>query len=269
MFPLLLEIPILGGIRIYTYGVLVATAFMMGILWTIHETRQLPLGQKNTIKPEQVTDLAFYIILAALIGSRILYVLVDWNRYVSHPLDIFKIWEGGLVFYGGLIGAIFVSLYYLRKHHLGFLKVADLFMPGVALGHAIGRLGCLASGCCYGRVTHSAFSILFPQSRFTLAPPGIPLFPSQPLESAVELGIFFLLILIRKGKKFDGQVFLVYLILYSISRSILEIFRGDSVRGFIIPDRFSTSQLISAILVFIAIILYAHLRKKTKQEKAS
>lgn len=264
MYPLLFEIPILGGLRIYTYGVLVAAAFLVGILWTVREAKKAGVG------PDLVMDLSFYIILAALIGSRVLYILIDWKRYATMPLDVFKIWEGGLVFYGGLIGAMLVSLYYFRKHRLSFLKMADLFMPGVALAHTLGRLGCFAAGCCYGREAPGfLLSITFPKTPFSLAPAGAPLFPSQLVESAVELLIFFVLISFRRRKRFDGQIFLIYLALYGISRSVLEIFRGDSARGYVIPDWLSTSQLISGLLVTASLVIYFRLRRKRTPEKLS
>jgi phosphatidylglycerol:prolipoprotein diacylglycerol transferase len=256
MFPVLFEIPLFGGIHIYSYGVLVASGFVLGILWTVHEAK---IAQIN---PDLVLDLSFYIILSALIGSRILYIFVDWDRYVAHPMDVLKIWEGGLVFYGGFIGATLTSLYYLRKHKMGFLKTADLFMPGLALGHAIGRLGCFAAGCCYGRHTDSFLAVTFPYSSFSLAPPGLPIFPSQLFESAAELLIFLVLIFFRRKKKFEGEIFLIYLVLYSVSRSILETFRGDSVRGFIIPGWLSTSQLISGCLIAIAAVIYFRLHRR-------
>lgn len=257
MHPLLIEIPILGGLRIYTYGVLVALAFLIGILWTAREAKIAG------VKPEIIMDLSFYIIVAALVGSRLLYILIDHRRYWESPLDVLKIWEGGLVFYGGLIGAIVTSFFYLRRKKMPFLLTADLFMPGLALAHAIGRLGCLAAGCCYGREAHGAFfSIIFPQTPFSLAPAGVPLFPSQLVESLVELLIFFILVTVRKRKRFPGQIFLVYLVLYSISRSVLEVFRGDSVRGFVVPHYLSTSQLISIMLIGVCLLIYRKLKQK-------
>ncbi len=259
MFPLLFEIPIFGGIRIYTYGVLVAVGFVLGIFWTTREAK------KAGVRPDFVLDLSFYIIIAALVGSRILYIIIDWRRYAAHPIDVLKIWEGGLVFYGGLIGAMLMSLYTIRRHRLSFLKVADLFMPGVALGHAIGRLGCFASGCCYGRETTGFLSVVFPPNRYSLAPAGVSLYPSQLFESLAAFLIFILLTLVRRKKGFDGQIFLVYLVLYSVSRSILETFRGDSVRGFIIPHWLSTSQFVSIALIVVAGAIYYHRRRQNRE----
>lgn len=258
MFPLLFEIPILGGIRIYTYGVLVAISFVAGIFWSNHEAKL------EGVSTNFIMDLAFYLVLSGLIGGRLLYIIVDWQRYAEHLLDVFKIWEGGLVFYGGLIAALLTGLCYVRKKKLGFLRGADIFMPGLALGHAIGRLGCFAAGCCYGReAAHFPLSVTFPMNRYSLAPAGIPLLPSQLFEVVAELLIFALLILVRRHKRFEGQIFLIYIVLYSLSRSYLETLRGDSVRGFLIPHVLSTSQFISGCLILVAIFVYVHLRKKS------
>jgi phosphatidylglycerol:prolipoprotein diacylglycerol transferase len=264
MFPLLFEIPLFGGIKVYTYGVLVALGFVAGIWWAVRA------GKLARIKPDFVLDLSFYIIVAALVGSRLLYIAIDWQRYAERPLDVLKIWEGGLVFYGGLIGAMAVSLYYIRKHRQSFLKVADVFMPGVALGHGIGRLGCFMAGCCYGRPAdpNAWWAVAFPQNPFSLAPAGVPLVPSQILEAAAEFAIFIVLVAVRRRKGFDGQIFLLYLVLYSVSRSVLETFRGDSVRGYLIPEILSTSQFISIGLVILAAIVYYSLHQRNKRRIA-
>ena len=256
MYPLLFEIPIFGGIRIYTYGVLVALAYFTGILWTTHEAK------KSGISSELVLDLAFYIIIASLVGARTLYIIIEWKRYTTHPLDMLKIWEGGLVFYGGLIGAMITAIGFIKKHRLNFFKIADVFVPGLSLGHAIGRLGCFAAGCCYGKeAPHSFLAVVYPPNHFSLAPAGIPLLPSQLFESAASLLIFFVLVFWRKRKRFEGERFLIYVILYSVARAFLETLRGNSVQGFIIPQWLSTSQMISGVLVMSAMIIYYKKRR--------
>ncbi len=264
MHPLLLEIPVFGGIQIYTYGALVALAFLTGIWWT---TREAKLAD---VPKEFVLDLSFYIVLAALIGSRVLYILVDWRRYAEHPLDALKVWEGGLVFYGGLIGATLVSWFFIHKHRFSFLKIADLFMPGLVLGHAIGRLGCFAAGCCYGREAPADFplAVIFPHSAHALAPAGVLLYPSQLFESTAAFCIFLILVAVRRKKSFDGQIFLIYLAIYSVARSVLEIFRGDEARGFLIPDVLSTSQFISLGLMLFAVALYIGLKKRSRAKRS-
>lgn len=262
MHPILIHFPeswpLIGGLNLYTYGALVATAFLVAILWILHEA-QVAGYDRN-----KVADLTFYLIVAAIVGSRLLYVLVELPHFISNPTAIFKIWEGGLVFYGGLLACIAVSWWYTRRQGWTLKGTADLFMPGVALGHAIGRLGCLMAGCCYGRAVSGDpwWGLIFPHLDASLAPAGIPLYPTQLMESGVELLLFGILIWRRRHKKFEGQVFLTYLILYAAARSVLEIFRGDTVRGFVIPDVLSTSQFISALVIIAAIIYYVTLRRR-------
>lgn len=264
MFPVLFHIPdaipFLGGLPIYTYGVLVATAFLVGISWTLHEARLAGVDR------EKIADLTFYIIVAAIVGSRLLYVAIEYKRYLADPLALFKVWEGGLVFYGGFLGCLAISWWYAHRQGWTLRRTADLFMPGVALGHAIGRLGCLTAGCCYGRPVAGDpwWALQFPHNALTLAPGGVPLYPTQLVESVLEAIIFLILVGIRRRQRFTGQVFVSYLILYGITRSLLEIFRGDAIRGYVIPGILSTSQFISVLLVAAAIVYYVkQFRRKT------
>ena len=261
MLPLLFQIPLFGGIRIYTYGVMIALAFIAGILWTFHEARLA--GRK--MGRDQILDLSFYIILAALAGARLFYIFIDWERYAAHPLDILKIWEGGLVYYGGLIAAIVVSFIYVRRHQLSFLYTADLFAPAIALGYAFARVGCFSAGCCYGRVVaaDSFFAVVFPDVPYGLAPPGIPLFATQLVALASTLVIFALLILIRRRQRFTGQVFLSYLILYGIARTILEYFRASDVTGPLMLSSITRAQFISLFLILAASLTYMKLNRRS------
>jgi phosphatidylglycerol:prolipoprotein diacylglycerol transferase len=225
---------------------------LAGISWVGYAAR------REGIALEKLFDLCFYIILGDILGARLFYALFEDRSILTHPLDFFKIWQGGLVFYGGLVGSVAVSIWYLRKHRLPFWKVADLFMPGLALGHAIGRLGCFCAGCCYGRPAseHFPFAVTFPHNPESLAPPGIPLYPTQLMESAAEFCIFLILAWFLKKKKFDGQVLLLYLILYSIVRITLEFFRGDMERGFVIGQTISFAQIIGFSLIVFAVIMW-------------
>ncbi len=260
MHPVLVSIPLFGGIKIYTYGLMYALAALTSIYVSVR------LGRKEGYSADRIMDLSFYLIIGNLIGARVLYVITDWQRFADYPLDVFKIWEGGLVFFGGLLGAIAMALYLIPRYKMDFLKTADFYMPGLAFGHAIGRLGCFASGCCHGKpMPDFPLSITFPSQPYTLAPTGIPLFPSQLAESLSLFLVGGLLLLLWKRKRFDGQVFLVYLILYSIIRSVLEIFRGDSIRGFLIDPWLSTSQFISLCLIIMALVVYKRLSRKKSE----
>lgn len=254
MYPVLVQIPLFGTtITIYTYGFMVAVAFLAGMFWVSRESKLL--GQN----PAKIMDLAFYIIVAAIVGSRVLHVLVSERaRFLENPLTIFKIWEGGLVFYGGLIGAVIISVWYMRRNKLPFWIISDIFAPAVALGHVFGRIGCLMAGCCHGRVVgHPAwYSIVFPANAHSFAPQGVPLYPTQIMEAAGEIVVFAALFVLRRYKRFDGQIIATYLILYSILRAAVEYFRGDVSRGFLMEPWISTSTFISIIMFACGIAIY-------------
>src|SRR5262249_27560435 len=136
MFSVLFEIPIAGGYKIHTYGVMVAIGFLAALAWIRHWAR------REQVSVAAVARVGFLVMVAAIVGSRLAFVVVEWRYYVAEPLAVFRLWEGGLVFYGGLLACIPTAWFYLKRHRLNFWKVADIFMPGVALGHAFGRLGC-------------------------------------------------------------------------------------------------------------------------------
>jgi phosphatidylglycerol:prolipoprotein diacylglycerol transferase len=251
MHPVLFEIPIFGGITIYTYGALVATGFLAGILWIVYETKRLNLDTARAL------DLIFYIIISAIIGSRLLFLIVtDPIRLIKQPWSLFTVWEGGLVFFGGLIAATIVSIIYFRRKKMKILPNMDLFIPGIAIGHAFGRLGCLMAGCCHGKIIGDHwYAIVFPENPDSFAPADTFLYPTQIIEASGELLIFFALVLFRKHKKFDGQVFALYLIAYSILRFLNEMLRGDVDRGYVIKGILSTSQSVSLVLFCIGTTL--------------
>lgn len=262
MHPILFEIPLLGGITIYSYGVLVASGFVAGIIWVVHESKRLGYNPANAL------DLVFYIIIAAILGSRLLFLIVnDPSRLLHEPWSLFMVWEGGLVFFGGLLGSVAVALIYLRRKKLPLLEYVDMFSPAIAIGHMFGRLGCLMAGCCFGRPTfESWYSITFPVDPHSFAPGGVPRYPTQIIESIGNLIIFLILVFYRKHKLASGTVFGLYLILYSILRFFVELLRGDPDRGYIIQDYLSTSQGVSIFLFIcgIAVSIYSIKRKRAK-----
>lgn len=242
MHPVLIKI---GPLTINTYGVLAAVGFLAALLLAVRQAK------KQGIPTEKIIDIGFYVLLSAIAGSRLFYVLTNAGHYLRNPFDILKIWEGGLVFYGGLIFAVPVAIWYMRKNNLDTWTIADIFAPSIAIGHAIGRLGCLSAGCCYGRQAEDlpwAITFLNPDS---LAKIGIPLHPTQLYESSGEFLNFIILITLRRYQSFKGQLFWTYILLYSVLRFIVEFFRGDEVRGYIFSG-ISTSQGISIIMAIIA-----------------
>ena len=252
MHPLLFEI---GPFPIYTYGVLVAAGFLLGLGLAVRQ------GRKEGVPSHKITDLGFYILLSAIVGSRLLFILINASHYSRNPLEIFKIWEGGLVFYGGLIFAIPTALWYVKKSALSVWNTGDLFAPSIAVGHAIGRIGCFFAGCCYGKPAEGlpwAVTFTDPQS---LARIGVPLHPTQLYESFGEFTIFILLITLRRYKSFQGQLFLTYILLYSVLRFIVEFYRGDPGRGFL-DSHLSLSQGISILAFLVAVAGLIVLRQR-------
>jgi phosphatidylglycerol:prolipoprotein diacylglycerol transferase len=264
MHPIFFKI---GPITIHTYGVLVALAFFAGISLAAHE------GKRKGIPPEKMLDLGFYILVAAIVGSRILQVAVEYSYYLQHPLEIVMIWKGGLVFYGGFIGAMFTAIWYLNRHSLPMWKVGDSLAPSIALGQAIGRLGCFEAGCCYGAPTDLPWAVTFTHPD-SLAVLGVPVHPSQLYESIGAFLIFLGLFLYRKRIQFDGQLFWLYAVCYSVLRFTLEFFRGDTDRGFMHAADFnlSTSQAIALGIFLTSMVMLSKLktaaRRKHKEAEA-
>ncbi|KMP12350.1 prolipoprotein diacylglyceryl transferase [Candidatus Nitromaritima sp. SCGC AAA799-C22] len=251
MHPVLVEF---GFVKIFTYGLLVASGFLAAIL--LASSR----GEKEGLDPQKILDLCFYLMVSALLGARLLYVIVEYKYFAAAPLEVFKFWKGGLVYYGGLILGVLVALWYLKRHALPVWKVADLLAPSIALGQGIGRWGCFFAGCCYGVKTDVPWAITFSDPR-SLAPLGIPLHPTQIYLSLNALAIFAFLMWLSKRKTFDGQIFWTYGILYSIGRFIIEYFRGDD-RGYAIEHILSTSQFVGIFILIVSITMLFSLRRE-------
>lgn len=249
----------IGPITIHTYGVMVAIGFLLGMGLALRQAR------KEGIPSERISDLSFYLLLAAIIGSRVFYILLNPGPYIKNPLAIFKIWEGGLVFYGGLILAVITGMIYIKRHGLHLWQIADIFAPSIAIGHAIGRLGCFFAGCCHGRPAQVPWAVTFTDPH-SLAPLGIPLHPTQLYESAGEFVIFLILILLRKRQAFRGELFWTYVMLYSILRFSVEFFRGDAARG-MLAEGLSLAQAISVIMFFIAVGFMTFLRSRGRETR--
>jgi phosphatidylglycerol:prolipoprotein diacylglycerol transferase len=233
MFPLLFRI---GPFTLHTYGVLLAVAFSLALWYSLREAR------KEQLNTDSMTNLFLIVVLSAIIGSRLLFVLFSYRYFLEHPLDAFRIWEGGLVFHGGLLLAIAASVVYLRRSGLPLWKTADIAGPAVALGQAVGRLGCLAAGCCYGEATSLPWGITFSHPE-TLAPRDIPLHPTQLYASLSGWIVFLVLHLFRKKSHVPGQVFWLYLLLASSARFIEDFYRGSSTRLSFFPALTSVQGL--------------------------
>ena len=193
-------------------------------------------------------------------------MVVEWRRYVDNPRDLIEVLRSGGVFYGGLIAATAVAILYMKKHELPAWAIADMGAPSIALGEAIGRWGCFAAGCCYGKETSGRFHITFTDPLAIARPLNVPLHPTQIYLSLNAFLIFLVLQWVYKRRTFDGEVFWLYVLLYSITRGILEIFRGDLVRGFVPYIGLSTSQFIGVLTALASIGMLFYLSRRSQAE---
>jgi phosphatidylglycerol:prolipoprotein diacylglycerol transferase len=248
----------LGGFTVYAYGVLLAAAYLLGLQFALVRARARGLdGQR-------VMDLGIWIIISALVGAKLLLLIVDVKTFTSNPKELLNLLRSGGVFYGGLIAAVTVALLYLRRHKLPLWTTTDVFAPGIALGHIVGRLGCLMAGCCFGRPASVPWAITF-HDPAAFATSGtalnVPLHPTQLYEAGAEALILAVLLLFeRRGRPFPGRTFWSYMLLYGVSRFIIEFYRGDS-RGMVF-DVMSTSQFFSIVLVPLAIVMLVVLGRR-------
>jgi len=258
MYPILIEF---GFFKIFTYGLLVATGFLVAIL--LASSR----AEKEGLDSQKVLDLCFYVMVSALLGARLLYVIVEYRYFLDSPLEIFKFWIGGLVFYGGLILGVLISLWYLKRNQMPMWKTADLLAPSIALGQSIGRWGCFFAGCCYGKKTDVAWGVTFTDPR-SLTPLEISLHPTQVYLSLNAVFIFIFLMWLSKRKVFDGQILWSYGILYSIGRFLIEYFRGDD-RGFPVEQVLSTSQFVGVFVFSFSVFMLLTLYRKSLRSHSS
>jgi phosphatidylglycerol:prolipoprotein diacylglycerol transferase len=263
MHPILFSV---GDWPVYSYGVLLAAAYLIGLQLGVVRAR------KAGVDPARVMDLGIYLIIAALVGAKLMLIAVDWEYFRAQPRELLSLVRAGGVFYGGLIAAIAVGLLLVRRYKLPVWTTADLMAPGVALGHVVGRFGCLLAGCCYGRPTEMPWGITFtdPLAAQNVGTPlGIPLHPTQLYDAGAELLILaFLLLTERKGKPFAGRTFWLYLLLYGISRFVIEFFRGDPNRGSV-GAGLSTSQFVSMLLVPGALVMLYYLAQRGRAPKTA
>jgi phosphatidylglycerol:prolipoprotein diacylglycerol transferase len=250
MHPILFKI---GNISLYTYGLFVALGFLTALGLARWEARRL--GEN----PTHILDMGFYMLIAAIVGARLFFVAVSPEILSEGPWAVFQIWEGGLVFYGGFIAALITALIYVRKIKVPFFRVADIFAPGLAAGHAVGRIGCFFAGCCYGKTCELPWAVVF-NDPLTLAPMGVHLHPTKLYSVAANLLVFAVLWFLRKRTQYTGQLFWFYVLFYGLVRTFLEMFRGDP-RGDIFGI-VSVSQGIGLVLAALAAVMLIRMRKR-------
>lgn len=276
----------IGGVNIYTYGTMVAIAFLTGIFLGVYRAKKL--GEN----PQNILDLCLYIMIGSIAGARLVFVMNNWEYFRNNLIEILFIQQGGLVFYGGMIAAVLIAIIYLKLKHLSILLYLDILTPSLAIGHAIGRIGCFFNGCCYGKVPESGSLFGFLAVRFPRivdkimvtpehfseqvigSPPyvdhlykglitdeavcSLPVYPTQLFSAAMNFAFFVIVTYMFRTRKFNGQIWWSYLIMYAVGRFLIECIRGDVPR--IEPTPFTFSQLISIAMFAVGIIMYHILR---------
>jgi phosphatidylglycerol:prolipoprotein diacylglycerol transferase len=245
MHPILFKI---GPVTIYSYGLCLAVAFVVCVFLAKKEARAF--GFQESL----IEGFCFWLLISGLIGARILYCLLNVGFFAQNPLEIFMLHHGGLVWYGGLIGATIFALVYLRKQKVPVVKMMDFIAPYIALGQAIGRIGCFLNGCCYGRPS-AVCGIYFPVH-------DAELIPTQLYSFGILFGIFFILRWLRAKKIQDGIVFAYYILLCAIARFFIEFLRADSKN---IIFGLTVFQVISLLLVFLSVYAIIHIASRKQR----
>jgi phosphatidylglycerol:prolipoprotein diacylglycerol transferase len=245
---------------LHTFGLFLAGAYLAALWWLLRGVKREGLNR------ESAAGLGLWIIIGAILGAKALMVIRFFPDYLAHPSDFLSLatLQAAGDFYGGFIGAIIAALIYMKRHpELPGWQIADLSAPAIALGQAIGRIGCFMAGDDYGRPTHVPWAVTFHHPDAAAiggAPLGVPLHPVQLYESFTCLILFLFLVWLARRKRFHGEIILAYSILYAIARFFLEYFRGDSDRGFVFGGLLSTSQFIAVVVLLICVPLFFKLK---------
>ncbi|NLC06639.1 MAG: prolipoprotein diacylglyceryl transferase [Syntrophomonadaceae bacterium] len=247
MQPVLFSI---GPVSVYAWGTMLSLAVIVGVVGA----RRLAI--RAGIDPDRILDLAIWLILAGLIGARLFYVFFyDWQFFSAYPLEIIKLNQPGLVYYGGLLGGIAAGGGYVYRYRLPFWNLADVVAPFLALGYGIVRIGCFLNGCCFGKPTDLPWGVVFPGLL------EISRHPTQLYSAGLALLLFGMLIWLFCRRKFPGQVFLVYLMVYAVMRAVVEVFREN----LLVLGPITIAQLVSLGLFLVAAVTYVYLRNRARR----
>lgn len=254
----------IGSLTIHWYGVMMALGFFLGLLnWVC-------IGRTSGRDFSFCSDFLFWIMLSGILGARVAYVLSEWEHFSSNPVEILWIHRGGLIYYGGFIGAGIAIFVFAKRHKERLMSLLDFALTSVPLAHAMGRIGCFMNGCCYGKVCKLPIGVRFPPQsgvwrdhvysgrilRFAKA--SLPVHPVQIYEAIFNLALYALLIWHYRRRKRDGTTVALYLLVYPVGRFVLEIFRGDDrVRWF----GLSVAQVISVLLFAVGVSFLMWSRK--------
>ncbi len=255
MYPTLFKF---HGLELHSYGLLLAIAFLLGIQLLLRR------GLKRGLPEDKLSTLSLLLLVLAIIGGRGLYVLTHWSDYAHDLAGVFRIWEGGLMLYGGYFLAIAGGIAYVRRAALPVWRAGDAAAPSMALGIGIGRLGCFLNGCCFGLPATVPWAIKFPPGSYSnFVFPSEPLHPSQLYLAAAGLALFVALLRMDRKPHFDGWLFWTYIALDATLRFVIDFTRyydATSYLGKIGPFAFNVNQVFSVVLVLISLFMMRRLR---------
>jgi phosphatidylglycerol---prolipoprotein diacylglyceryl transferase len=246
MYPILFEV---GSVTVYSYGFMIALGIIAGMLYLF------VAGKKEAgLTFDQGNTLFLLIFLAAIVGGKLFLFLEDPNAYIQNPKRLFT--GRGFVFYGSFLLAVPTMWWYFKSQKLHPYKMLDVMAITTCLVHMFGRLGCFFAGCCYGKPTDTAWGVIFTDPVCYAEPLNTPLYPTQLFESVYIFLVMLLLFALKKKRRFYGQLFLSYLMLYAVGRFALEFFRGDLARGFVVKGYISHSQFIALCVLGVVVFVY-------------
>ncbi len=252
----------LAPVQIHSYGAMLILAFAAGIGWLMVTARTYDIA------PVQWIDFALFVLLGGLIGARILYVILNWEQYAGTPLNIFAVWEGGLTYFGGIAGALLGAYLFSRLREIDFKLLADLAAPATALGYSLARIGCFLNGCCYGHAgsPNWPLGMIFPPD--SEAGQGqVPIHPTQLYASFASIIIFYILVKIQPHIKARGNLLLVYLVLYSVYRFIVEFYRrGATAKVFTLLAPLTEAQTASIVIGALAMVWFLARRARAQAD---
>jgi len=253
MYPILYQS---GSITIYSYGFCIAIGALLGFLYMYWQGKR-----EFGLTFDQSNNLFIMLVLAGIIGGKLFLILEDPSLYLNHPGTLIS--GSGFVFYGSLLLAIPIMLWYFKRIQIPVLGMLDVMAIVTCIVHGCGRIGCFMAGCCHGIPTDSFFGVIFTDTKCQAEPLNVPLHPTQLYEATLIFSILIGLWLFRSYRIFHGQIFLLYLMNYAFGRGVLEFFRGDIQRGFIIKGILSNSQFISLVIIAAALFFYLRLKRKS------
>lgn len=264
MFPKIVSIPVpdfLQGflpeyITLYSYGLMIGLGVLAGFYTALVQVK------KYGVDSEKLSSLLLWIVLASFIGGKLFYYFEDPDKYFGDPSLMLKISGGGFVFYGSLIFALPTIYFWLKKEKLPVRPFMDIFAFVTPVVHSFGRVGCFLAGCCHGKVCDNALGVSFNHPESLAEPLNTPLYPTQLFDIGINIIILITLLILRKRKQFEGQLMLIYIVMYAVGRSINEEFRGDEARGYIFDGWLSHSQAIAIVMVLLVVCFWGRWSKR-------